>query len=152
MPLVFGLLMAGTGSWVFNKVSTCSKHRNRGQPSFSHLLSCLRKRVRPQAVMARGAALTQSLFEGLDISSLGTALSPLFVIGARVTQSRACATAWTNSIALELALPANHACQPLRLGNTGVVGDWFSHMNSALDVGTLALVATMAIAGRAVVV
>lgn len=70
--------------------------------------------------------LTQTLLEGLDITALGAALPPLLIIGTRVSQAGACATAGSHSIALELALPTNHTGQSLRFGDVRIVGDGFA--------------------------
>lgn len=65
--------------------------------------------------------LTQSFLQRLDIAALGAALPPLLVIGAVVSESRAGAAAGPDTIALELAFPADHAGEALGLGNAGVV-------------------------------
>lgn len=107
---VFGTLVGG--SWVFSSVSTCSTDQGRSAGE--------------QVGIRTGEGLTQSLLEGLDIAALGAALSPLLIVGAGVSQTRTSAAAGTDAVALELALPAYHACQSLWLGDARVVGGGLS--------------------------
>lgn len=68
-----------------------------------------------------GGILTQSFLQRLDVAALGTALPPLLVIGTVVSESRAGAAAGPDTVALELAFPADHAGEALGLGDAGVV-------------------------------
>lgn len=65
--------------------------------------------------------LTQTLLEGLDITTFGTALPPLLVVRTRMSQAGTRATARADAIALELALPTDHTCQALGLGHARVI-------------------------------
>lgn len=96
--------------------------------------------------------LTQSLLEGLDITALGTALSPLLVVGAGMSQAGAGAAAGADAVALELALPAYHACQSLGLGDARVVGDGLSGRRRVVSVRIGAPGALLAGAGADAVV
>lgn len=59
-------------------------------------------------------ARTQALFQSLHVATLGAALPPLLIIGTRVTESGASATAGADAITLQLAFPTYHASQTLR--------------------------------------
>lgn len=69
----------------------------------------------------QGVFLTESFLQGLYVATLRTALPSLLVIGTVVSQAGAGAAAGSNAVALEFALPANHAGKALGLGDAGVV-------------------------------
>lgn len=91
--------------------------------------------------------LTQSFLQRLDVAALGAALPPLLVIGTVVSEARAGAAAGPDTVALELAFPADHAGQALGLGDAGVV--WVRIARRGVVVVRAVLVA--AVARRAVV-
>lgn len=91
--------------------------------------------------------LTQPFLQRLDVAALGAALPPLLVIGAVVSESRAGAAAGPDTIALELAFPADHAGEALGLGDAGIV--WVRIARRGVVVVRAVLVA--AVARRAVV-
>ena len=78
---------------------------------------------------------TQSLFQSLDISTLGTALPPDLVIGTVVTQPRTCATSGAVAVASELPLPTYHTSQALGLWYIGIVG-WMGSRGACSRWGT----------------
>ena len=63
---------------------------------------------------------TQSFLQGLDVAPLRPALPPDLVVGASVAETRACAAARLDAIALQFPLPANHARQTLWLRHARV--------------------------------
>lgn len=79
--------------------------------------------------------LTESLLECFYVAALGSRLAPLLVVGAGMTKTRASAAARTNTVALELAFSANHACQTLRLGDARVIGDGVSGLGGVVARG-----------------
>lgn len=68
-----------------------------------------------------GMFLTESFLQGLYVATLRTALPSLLVVGTVMSQAGAGAAAGSNAVALEFALPANHAGKALGLGDAGVV-------------------------------
>jgi hypothetical protein len=86
------------GSWVFKRVSTCS----------IQVVSVSTSRTEPGEHVRRWEP-TQTLLQRLDITSLGSALPPLFIIGAHMSQAGTGATAGSHAIALKLSFPAYHA-------------------------------------------
>lgn len=69
----------------------------------------------------RGVFLTESFLQGLYVATLRTALPSLLVVGTVVSQPGAGAAAGSYAVALEFALPADHAGKALGLGDAGVV-------------------------------
>ena len=94
--------------------------------------------------------LTQTLLQRFYISALWPALPALFIVGAGMAETGACATAGTHAVAFELALPADHAGEALGLGDAGVVGDGGVAGDGIEIVGrTLALLG--AVGGRPII-
>jgi len=81
--------------------------------------------------------LFQSLLQSLDVTTLRTTLPPLFVVGASVTKTGAGTAARPDSIALELALPTYHTCQPFWLGNARIIG-YFLLRRCFVPIGVVA--------------
>jgi hypothetical protein len=95
--------------------------------------------------------LTQSLLERLDISPLGSALAALLIVRARMPKTRTCAAAGTNAVALELALPANHAGQALGLWDARVVGNGGIARHHVVVVGRAVGLLAGPVAGRSMI-
>lgn len=72
--------------------------------------------------LQESSRLTEALLESFDIAALGAAFPPLFIVGARVAETRACAATWSQSVALELPFSTYHAGQTLWLRDTRIVG------------------------------